>query len=72
MFSAVGVNVSDIIRSRPMTAHAVPELEELLDVQDKVPYFPYTKTFEEAVNDPCAYSNDPSNMVWPSKTDLVP
>ena len=55
MFSAVGVNVSDIIRSRPMTAHAVPELEDLLDLDDKVPHFPYTKTFEEAAQDPCAY-----------------
>lgn len=71
MFSAVGVNVSDIIRSRPMTAHAVPELEDLLNEQDKVPHFPYTKTFEEAVNDPCAYSNDLLSLVYPSEADLV-
>ncbi|ROW00362.1 hypothetical protein VMCG_07241 [Cytospora schulzeri] len=52
MFSAVGVNVSDIIKSRPMDAYSVPELEDLLDLEDKVPHFPYTKTFEEAFHDP--------------------
>lgn len=57
IFSAVGVNVSDIIGSRPMGAYDVPELEELLDMEDKVPHFPYTKTFEEAFHEPCAYSN---------------
>ncbi|ROV97961.1 hypothetical protein VSDG_04874 [Cytospora chrysosperma] len=52
IFSAVGVNVSDIIGSRPMGAYDVPELEELLDMEDKVPHFPYTKTFEEAFHEP--------------------
>lgn len=54
IFTAVGVNVTDILRARSMSAYAVPELDDLLDLEDRMPHFPYTKTFEEAVHDPCA------------------
>lgn len=67
LFSAIGVNVSDILGSRPMSAHAVPELDDLLDLEDKVPHFPYTKTYEEAVHDPCAY---PDTSGQPRVPDL--
>lgn len=53
MFSAIGVNVSDIVKDRPMDAFIVPELDNLIDLEDKVPQYPYTKKFEEAVHDPC-------------------
>lgn len=53
LFSAIGVNVSDILKDRPMGAFIVPELDNLIDLEDKVPHYPYNKTFEEAVNDPC-------------------
>ncbi|KAG6362237.1 hypothetical protein INS49_010467 [Diaporthe citri] len=52
MFSAIGVNVSDILKDRPMDAFIVPELDNLIDLEDKVPHYPYTKTFEEAAHDP--------------------
>ncbi|KUI66503.1 hypothetical protein VM1G_01339 [Cytospora mali] len=52
VFYAVGVNFADIIRSRPMGTFVVPELDDLLDLNDKAPLFPYTKTFEEAFHDP--------------------
>lgn len=53
LFSAVGVNVSDIIRERPMDTFVVPELDNLIDLEDEAPLYPYTKTFEKAVHDPC-------------------
>lgn len=55
MFSAIGVNVSDILKDRPMDAFIVPELDNLIDLNDKVPHYPYNKTFEEAVHDPCTW-----------------
>ncbi|RYO94510.1 hypothetical protein DL764_007829 [Monosporascus ibericus] len=52
LFSAVGVRVDDILAERPMSHATVPDLDELLDSKDRAPPFPYTKTYEEAVQDP--------------------
>ncbi|KAJ0114297.1 Bacitracin synthase 3 [Diaporthe amygdali] len=52
LFSAIGVNVSDILKERPMDAFVVPELDGLIDLEDKVPHYPYTKKFEDALHDP--------------------
>ncbi|KAI5860467.1 putative NRPS-like enzyme [Durotheca rogersii] len=50
--SSRGTRVGHILESRPMRAGFVPELEELLE-DVPVPGYPYTKTFDEAHNDPC-------------------
>lgn len=50
-FSAVGVHVRDILEDRPMKHFVIPELDDLLS-KEKVPHWPYTKTFEEAELDP--------------------
>ncbi|RYO79002.1 hypothetical protein DL762_008392 [Monosporascus cannonballus] len=52
LFSAVGVRVDDILAERPMSHATVPDLDELLDSEDRAPPFPYTKTYEEAAQDP--------------------
>ncbi|RYP05428.1 hypothetical protein DL765_009844 [Monosporascus sp. GIB2] len=52
LFSAAGVGVDDILTERPMSYATVPDLDELLDSKDQAPPFPYTKTYEEAVQDP--------------------
>ncbi|RYP43923.1 hypothetical protein DL768_009554 [Monosporascus sp. mg162] len=52
LFSAAGVRVDDILEQRPISHATVPDLDELLDSKDRAPPFPYTKTFEEAVQDP--------------------
>ncbi|RYP38849.1 hypothetical protein DL767_002411 [Monosporascus sp. MG133] len=52
LFSAAGVRVDDILAERPMANATVPDLDELLDSEDRAPPFPYTKTYEEAAQDP--------------------
>lgn len=52
VFYARGVRVDDLLAARPMAQAAIPELDDLLDLQDVAPPFPYTKTFAEAKNDP--------------------
>ncbi|RYP77415.1 hypothetical protein DL771_001210 [Monosporascus sp. 5C6A] len=52
LLSAVGVRVDDILAERPMSHATVPDLDELLDSEDRAPPFPYTKTYEEAAQDP--------------------
>jgi acyl-coenzyme A synthetase/AMP-(fatty) acid ligase len=53
-----GVNnpsvVKEIIARRSMTVLDLPSLDELLDI-DGVTSFPYTKTFEEAANEPFCF-----------------
>ena len=53
LFSAVGVHVDDILADIPSLVHArVPDLDDLLNKDDRAPLYPYTKTFEEARFDP--------------------
>ncbi|RYP29495.1 hypothetical protein DL767_006685 [Monosporascus sp. MG133] len=52
LFSAAGVRVDDILTERAMSYATVPDLDELLDSKDRAPPFPYTKTYEEAAQDP--------------------
>lgn len=75
MFSAIGVNVSDILKDRPMDAFIVPELDSLINLEDKVPHYPYSKTFEEAAHDPCTWPEGSSirflhraTLTWLIKT----
>lgn len=51
VFSAVGVHVGDILKERPAKHVVIPELDDLLEAE-KVPHWPYTKTYEEAKHDP--------------------
>jgi len=43
--------VIDFLQKRPMKVIDLPELSELLDA-DTVEAYPYTKTWDEAINDP--------------------
>lgn len=53
LFSTVGVHVVDVVRARPSMVQAVvDELDEVLDLEEKAPVYPYSKTFEEAKYDP--------------------
>ncbi len=51
IISARGVNVDDILSSRPMQHLEMPELIALLD-EEMVPPYSYEKTFEQAKLDP--------------------
>lgn len=51
LVSALGVHVDDILSSRPVKHLVIPELDNLLEAE-KVPVYPYEKTFEEAAKDP--------------------
>ncbi|KAK9436565.1 transferase family protein [Metarhizium brunneum] len=46
--------VKEILRQRPMDELQLPLLDELLDV-DSVAPFPYTKSFEEAIDEPFCF-----------------
>lgn len=46
--------VKDVLQQRPMKVLDLPILDELLDAKSTEP-FPYTKTFEEATNDPFCF-----------------
>lgn len=46
--------VKEVFRDRPMKVINLPLLDELLDA-DSTPLFPYTKTFDDAINDPFCY-----------------
>ncbi|PYI03572.1 acetyl-CoA synthetase-like protein [Aspergillus sclerotiicarbonarius CBS 121057] len=43
--------VKEVLQKRPMTLLQLPLLDELLDAMSTEP-FPYTKTFDEAINEP--------------------
>jgi acyl-coenzyme A synthetase/AMP-(fatty) acid ligase len=51
LLTADGVIVEDILIERPMPHFIVPELDELL-TEDLVKIYPYTKTFDQAAQDP--------------------
>ncbi|CAI6090485.1 unnamed protein product [Clonostachys chloroleuca] len=46
--------VKDVLERRPMKILELPLLDDLLDA-DSTPPFPFTKTFEEAVNEPFCF-----------------
>lgn len=43
--------VEDLMQRRPMKVLDIPEISNLLDAES-IEYFPYEKTFDEAMNDP--------------------
>lgn len=45
-------DVSSMVGTHGAARHAIPELEDLLWAKDEPPHYPFTKTFEEAKNDP--------------------
>lgn len=51
LFTAEGVQVADILASRPMRHFIIPELDDLVSAAP-VKHYPYTKTFEQAAQDP--------------------
>ncbi|KAH9902315.1 acetyl-CoA synthetase-like protein [Xylariomycetidae sp. FL2044] len=52
LFSAAGAQVGGILERRPMPHAIIPELDDLLGSGEEAKPYPYTKTFEEAANDP--------------------
>ncbi|KAK8080222.1 hypothetical protein PG997_008040 [Apiospora hydei] len=67
--SGVSTQVQPILDKRPMRTFTVPELDWFLNEAPIKPY-PYTKTFEEARNDPCVILHTtgstglPKPVVW--------
>ncbi|KAF3015839.1 hypothetical protein G7054_g6817 [Neopestalotiopsis clavispora] len=49
---ARGVYARDIINHHPMPKTEIPELDDLLDLSDVAPIYPYNKTYEEAKTEP--------------------
>lgn len=47
-----GVYAGDILEKRPMPTAELPELDDLLNLDDMAATFPYNKTYEEAKDDP--------------------
>src|SRR5579871_2812455 len=45
-------DVSSMIGTHDAVRHSIPELEYLLWAEGEPPHYPFTKTFEEAKNDP--------------------
>ncbi|RWA05427.1 hypothetical protein EKO27_g9681 [Xylaria grammica] len=52
LFYSDGVQVDDILAARPMSHILVPDLDDLLDVNKRAEWYPYTKTYEDAALDP--------------------
>ncbi|GAW20603.1 hypothetical protein ANO14919_101110 [Xylariales sp. No.14919] len=52
LFYSNGVQVDDILAARPMSHILVPDLDDLLDVNKRAEWYPYTKTYEDAALDP--------------------
>ena len=46
--------VKEVLQKRPMNVLQLPQLDELLDAVSTDP-FPYTKKFDEAINDPFCF-----------------
>jgi len=46
------IDVSSMVGTHKAVRHTIPELKDLLWGEDEPPHFPFTKTFEEAKNDP--------------------
>jgi acyl-coenzyme A synthetase/AMP-(fatty) acid ligase len=46
------IDVSSMVGTHEAVRHGIPELSELLWANDEPPHYPFTKTFEEAKNDP--------------------
>ncbi|KAI1432585.1 acetyl-CoA synthetase-like protein [Xylaria sp. CBS 124048] len=55
VFSSADIKVDDILAARPMMHTIVPDLNDLLDLKFRSEYYPYTKTYEEAAQDPYMY-----------------
>ncbi|KAL9620748.1 MAG: hypothetical protein Q9160_004761 [Pyrenula sp. 1 TL-2023] len=51
---ATPILVEDVLQKRPMKRLDLPTLDELLDADSTEP-FPYTKSFEKAINDPFCF-----------------
>lgn len=52
ILSAVGVLVEDILRARPVKHAFIAELDDLLDLGERVPPYPFNKTWEDGKFDP--------------------
>ncbi|KAI3320037.1 acetyl-CoA synthetase-like protein [Xylariaceae sp. AK1471] len=52
LFYSAGTQIDDILAARPMVHALVPDLDNLLDVNDRAEWYPYTKTYKEAAFDP--------------------
>jgi len=52
LFYSTGMQVDDILAARPTTHVQFPELNEVLSLEERAEWYPYTKTYEEAAFDP--------------------
>ncbi|TGJ85294.1 hypothetical protein E0Z10_g3472 [Xylaria hypoxylon] len=48
LFYSDGTHVDDILAGRSMAHILVPDLDDLIDVDNRAEWYPYTKTYEEA------------------------
>ncbi|KAI1428150.1 acetyl-CoA synthetase-like protein [Xylaria sp. FL1777] len=70
LFYSEGTQVDDILASRPLKSILVPDLDDLLDVNDRAKWYPYTKTYEEAALDSYAVlhtsgtTGDPKPLIF--------
>lgn len=71
MLLARGVYADDILAERPMPKTVIPELDDLLDIDDVVPLFPYTKTFAEAQTDPFAVCHTTGTTGQPKPVNVT-
>ncbi|KAI1361240.1 acetyl-CoA synthetase-like protein [Xylaria arbuscula] len=52
LFYSEGTQVDDILAARPMTHIQIPTLEDLISLNTRAKWYPYTKTYEEVARDP--------------------
>ncbi|KAI2626305.1 hypothetical protein GGS21DRAFT_267340 [Xylaria nigripes] len=55
LFSSTGFPVDDVLAARPMPHKVIPELNDLISLEDVAEWYPYTKTYEEAAATPYMY-----------------
>lgn len=52
LFYSEDMQVDDILAARPMTRIQIPTLDDLISLDDRAEWYPYTKTYEEVARDP--------------------
>ncbi|KAI0174067.1 hypothetical protein BJ166DRAFT_136181 [Pestalotiopsis sp. NC0098] len=62
---ARGVYARDILNNHPMPKTEIPELDDLLDLSDVAPLYPYTKSYEEAKAEPLVVCHSSGNTAGP-------